>query len=195
MGSHPAPRPPFFAELRHRLGIGPLLQPEGEARRLLQGEIAGRPGVGVAEAEQEINVGGPGPDAMQRGQSGVCLVGFHGGDGVEIDMASGDGLADFLDGLDLRPRQTEPGQLVGAGQSHRVVVERIERREQPPPDRRGACGRELLTADDRAQAGVTTFAAANSGHAGFGEHRLPARVLLDQHADSHFQIRLGVDDV
>ena len=32
---------------------------EGDARRLLHGEIAGRPGVGMAEAEQQIDVGGP----------------------------------------------------------------------------------------------------------------------------------------
>ena len=58
-----------------------------DARRLLQGEVAGRPGVGMAEAEQQIDVGGPRPDAVQRDQRGMRLVGLHLRDGVEIDVA------------------------------------------------------------------------------------------------------------
>ena len=92
-------------------------------------------------------------------------------------------------------RQAEPRELVAARQPHGIVMERIERREQPRPDRRRARGRKLLAADDGAEPGIAALAAAQRRHAGFGEHRLPARVLLDEDADGCFQIGLGVNDV
>src|ERR1700744_3225391 len=66
MRRHTAPGPPRLGELGHALGIGTLPQPKRDARRLLQGKVASRPGIGVAEAEQEIDVGSPRSDAMQR---------------------------------------------------------------------------------------------------------------------------------
>ena len=72
----PAPGPPGFRERSHLLGGRARLEREHEPRRLLQGEIAGGPGIGVAETEQEIDVGGPGTDAVHRGQRGVGLVGW-----------------------------------------------------------------------------------------------------------------------
>ena len=176
MRRHPAPGPPGLGELRQRLGVRPLAQAEGDARRFLHGEVAGRQGIGMAEAEQQINVGGPRPDAVQRGERGMRLVGLHGADARRDRCALGDGLADLLDRFDLRRRQAEPLELVGARAAHRVVMERIEGREQPGPDRGGAGGRELLPAHDGAQAGKARFAAAQAERAGLFGDRLEPRI-------------------
>ena len=78
---------------------GPRLAPRsGKAKYLvvfLHGEVAGRKGVGVAEAEQEIDVGSPRPDAVQRGERRVRRVGIHVADRGQIDVAFRDGFADF----------------------------------------------------------------------------------------------------
>ena len=177
------------------LASGRFFRPKAMRAASCKREVAGRPGVGIAEAEQEIDVGGPGADAMQRGQRRVGLIGLHRGDGIEIDVALGNGLADFLDRLDLGPRQAEPRELIPAREPHRIVMEWIERREQPRPDRRGAGGGKLLAADDGAEPGIAALAAADRRQAGFGENRLPARVLLEEDADGCIQIGLGVNDV
>jgi len=48
----------------------------GDAGRLLQGEIAGRPGIGVSEAGQEIDIRGPGSDAVHGGECVVRVLGL-----------------------------------------------------------------------------------------------------------------------
>ena len=58
--------------------VGPRLQPERELGRLLQGEIAGGEGVGMAEAEQQEDIGGPGADAADRHQRAMRLGGVEG---------------------------------------------------------------------------------------------------------------------
>ena len=68
------------------------------------GYYAGWPGVGIAEAEQQIDIGAPGADAVQRGERGVGLVGLHASDGLKIDGALCDRGTDRLQRLDLRPR-------------------------------------------------------------------------------------------
>ena len=72
---HRAPGPPGFGERRHFFCRRPRAQAEGQPRRFLQGKIARRPGVGVAEAGQQINVGGPWPDAMDGGERRMGFVG------------------------------------------------------------------------------------------------------------------------
>ena len=76
-------------------------------------------------------------------------------------------------------RQSEPRELVGACEPHRVVVKRIERRHQPAADRGGARGRELLAADNR-EPGKAALAPAQRGHAGLFQDRREPRILGDQ---------------
>ena len=76
----------------------------------LEREVAGRPCVGMAEAEQEIDVGRPGPDPVQGGQPRAGLLSLHRADGGEIDLAPGDGFADRLHRPYLGLRQPQPGQ-------------------------------------------------------------------------------------
>ena len=108
---------------------------------------------------------------------------------------SGDGLADFLDRLDLRPDRPSRASL--SPRASRTVSwwNGSNAANSRAADRRRAGGRKLLAADDRAQPGIAALAAADRRHAGFGENRLPARVLLDEDADGRFQIGLGVNDV
>ena len=47
----------------------------------------------MAEAEQQIDVGGPGADAVHRGQRRVGFVGRHGGERREVELAAIDAFA------------------------------------------------------------------------------------------------------
>ena len=71
-----AQRTPAVSVKLGLLRIRPRLKVEADAHRLLKREVARRPGVAVAEAEQEIDIRGPGSDAMQRGQLSVGGVGL-----------------------------------------------------------------------------------------------------------------------
>ena len=73
-----------------------------ERQRAMHGEIAGGPGVAMAEAKQQIDVGGPGADAVQRGQRVVRGVGVLVRQHVEIEPLGGDLARQTLQGLDLR---------------------------------------------------------------------------------------------
>src|SRR5664279_5331432 len=121
MRRYAAPWPPGLGQFGQRLGVWPLAQIERDAGGLLYREIAGRKGVGVAETEQEIDVGGPRPDAVQCDQRGMRLVGRHVADGIEIDVLLSHRLADFFDRFYFRRRQAEPLELVGARAADRIV--------------------------------------------------------------------------
>src|SRR5450759_5916701 len=148
MRRHAAPGPPGFGYFYKPLGVRPLAKPKRDARGLLHGEIARRKRIGMAEAEQQINIGGPRPDAVQRGERGVRQGGLHIADKGEIDLSFGDGFADLADRLEIGSREAEPLELAGARAAHRVVMKRIEGGKQPGADRTGARGRELLSAYD-----------------------------------------------
>ena len=81
----------------------------------------------MAEAEQQIDVGGPRADAVQRGQRVVRGVGVLVRQHVEVQPLRGEFARDVLQRLDLGRRQSEPAEPVGAGFADRVMVERIER--------------------------------------------------------------------
>ena len=66
------------------LPVGRRFKPNAR-RGLLQGEVAGGPGIRMTQTEQEIDVGGPWTDAMQCGERGMGFVSFHAGKRLEID--------------------------------------------------------------------------------------------------------------
>jgi hypothetical protein len=144
----------------------PPFQAEGQPRRLLQGKITGRPRVRMAKTEQEINVGGPWTDAMQRYERCMRRIGVHVSQRVDIDLAFAQRFADCLERPDLGPRQSDARKLFGTGAPYRLGIERIECRGKASPDRCCACGRELLRADDRAQARKAGWAPAQRRPAG-----------------------------
>ena len=81
---------------RHLLGVGPRLQPEADLDRFLHGEVARGPGIAMAEAEQQIDVGGPWADAVQRGERMVRGVGVLLRQHVEIEPLGGEFARDVL---------------------------------------------------------------------------------------------------
>ena len=105
MRRHAAPGPPGLSHFGERLGVRPFAQAEGDARRFLDREIAGRKRIGVTEAEQQVNVGSPRPNSMQCGERCVGLIGIHVSDCGEIDTAFGHRFADLPDRFDLRARR------------------------------------------------------------------------------------------
>ena len=138
MRRHAAPGTPDLRHFCQRLGVRPLAQAEGDTRRFLDRQIAGRKRIGVTEAEQQVNVGGPRPNSMQRGERRVCLIGVHVSDCGEIDAAFSHRFADLPDRFDLRGREAEPFEFVGASPSYRIVMKRIEGGEQPGANCGGA---------------------------------------------------------
>ena len=100
----------------------------------------------MAEAEQQIDVGGPRADAVQRRQRVVRGVGVLFRQHVEVQPLGGQFARDVFQRLDLGGGKAEPAEAVGAGLADRLMIERIERGREPSPDRRGARGRELLAA-------------------------------------------------
>ena len=147
----------------------------------------------MAEAKQQIDVGGPRADAVQRRQRVVRGVGVLVRQHLEIEPFGGEFARQVLQGLDLRRRQSEPAQTVGAGAAQCVMVKRIERGADAAPDRRGARGRHLLAADDRRQAGKAGLAPPQRRHARKLKYRFQPRILLDQRVDGVFEVGLGVE--
>ena len=110
-------------------------------------------------------------------------------------MLLGDGLADFLDRLDLGGGQTQPLEFVAARAADPVVMKRIEGREQPAADRGVARGRELLAAHDGAQSGKARFAPAQAEGAGLLRDRLEPRIGEDELRQAGFEVGVGVEEV
>ena len=107
-----AQRTPGFGQRRHLLGARARLQAQSDFNRFLYGDIAGRPGIAMAEAEQEIDVGGPRPDAVQRGERIVRGVGILVRQHIEIEALGGEFARDILQGLDLCRRQPKPAETM-----------------------------------------------------------------------------------
>ena len=126
-----AQRPPGFGERRHFLWRRPRLQAEPDLDGFLNGDVARRPGIAMAEAEQQIDVGGPWADAVQRCQRVVRGVGVLIGEHVEVQPFGGEFARDVFQGLDLGRRQPEPAEPIGARLAQAFGIERIERRAEP----------------------------------------------------------------
>ena len=88
--------PPRFRQRRHLLGGRTRLQAEANFYRLLHRDIACRPGVAMAETEQQIDVGGPRADAGQRGQRVVRGVGVLARENFEVQPLLGELARDVL---------------------------------------------------------------------------------------------------
>jgi len=133
--------------------------------------------------------------SVQRGERGVRLVGIHVADTRQVDVAVADRLGDFANCLDLGRGQAEPLEPVAARAPDGVVMERLEGGKQPRADRGRAGGRQLLAADDGAQAGKTGLPAAQGEDAGFFCHRLQPRIGEDELRQGGVQVRIGVEEI
>src|SRR6185437_12886276 len=153
-----AQRTPGFAERRHFLRRRPRIQAKPDLDAFLDRDVTGRPGVAMAEAEQEIDVGGPWADAVQRGQRVMRRIRVLVGEHVKIQPPGGKLARDVFQGLDLGRRQPEPAEAVGARLAQAFGMERIERGRKARPDRARAGGGKLLAGDDMGKPHETRLA-------------------------------------
>jgi len=195
MRGYASVRPPDFRERDHLFVGRTRLQRKGNARGFLQGEIARRPGIGVTEAEQQIDIGGPRPDPVQGDECLMRDIRLALGDRVEIEFALFERMRDRLDRFDLGRGKSEPAELVGARAAQRLGMERIEGALQPAPDRARTLGRQLLAADDAGEAWKSALSAAQIRLPGLIEHRRKARVRDQEQGRRGGQIGLGVEEV
>src|SRR3954453_16590890 len=72
------------------------------------------------------------------------------------------------------------------------MIEGIKGEAQAAPDRRGACGRELLAADDVRQACKARLALAQVRHSRELENRFEPLVSLEERADGVLEVSLGL---
>ena len=187
---------------RHDSASGPISFEVGRAssastqpRRFLQGEIAGGPGVGMAEAEQKIDVGGPGPDAVNRGQRRMRLVGRHLDEAGQIEVAALDRLCDRLERADLGRREAGAGKLGRRARAARRSWSNGSNAPlEPSPDRGCACGRELLRDHDRGEARKSVRPPAQRRPSRARQHRTEAGIGVDQARDRMVEIGFGVDE-
>jgi hypothetical protein len=136
-----AQRAPRLRQRRHLFRGRARLEPKSDLDGFLYGEIAGRPGVAMAQAKQQIDIGGPRTDAVQCRQLVVRNVGVFIRQRVEIEALRGDFARETFQGLDLGRGQSEPAEALSAGAAQRIVMKRIECSRQARPDRGGAGSR------------------------------------------------------
>ena len=141
-----APGAPGLGEHDRLLRRRPFRQREGEPRRLLQRKVAGRPGVGMAEAEQEVDVGRPRADAMDGAQRRVGRIRRQVGQRFAIELAARDRLRDLLERANFRRREAERSEPRGAGANEPLGGEGIVGRQPAGPrSRRRSRSRAVAT--------------------------------------------------
>ena len=190
---HSAPRPPRLGQRDDFLRGRPRRQREGKPRGFLQGKIAGRPGIRMAKAEQQVDVGRPRPDAVDGAQRLMGGIGRHVRQRVAIERAARDGPGDLLEGADLGRRQAEPGEPVGARPDQGLRGERIVGGGEPSPDRAGARGRKLLGHHDAGDSRKAAGAAPQRQGSGDGRHLGKPGIGREQRAKAGGDIGFGVD--
>ena len=165
------------------LVVGRAFSRAASLRGLLQREVAGRPGIGVAEAGQQIDVGGPRADAVHGGERRMRLVGRHAAErrrdrARRLSIA----LRDRLERPDLRCRQPERARACRRARAARGVIERIERRGQPAAGSRRR-SRPKAAATRRSRRGRQSRRRGGAAAAaGERQHLAEARIGRDQRA-------------
>ena len=130
----------------------------------------------MAEAGQQVDVGGPRADAVNRGERRMRLIGGNIAKRREREIAARHGAGDFLERFDFRRRQAEPRQPGGARPQNGLGLERIERRGKPAPDRARACRRKLLRHHRRGEPGKAVGPPPQRRPPSFGHQRAKSRL-------------------
>ena len=147
----------------------------------------------MTERRQQINVGGPRSDTVHRGQRGMRLLGRDVGQRCERKLAAGDGARDFLQRLDFRRREADPGELGRARADDRSRCERIERCGKPSSDRAGARGRKLLRYHRRRESGKAIGPSPQRRPSRLGDERVKSRIGRAKCGKRRFEIGFGAD--
>jgi hypothetical protein len=195
MRRHAAPRTPGLGQLGQSLGIRALAQAERHARGFLNRQIARGKRIRVTKAEQEIDIGSPGADSMERGQGRVRIVGAHVANRGEIDLSPGHRLPNLPDGFDLGGRQTKALEFVGTRAPYCIMMKWVKCCEQPAADCGRAGRRKLLAADDGAEAGKARLAPAQTERACPLRNGLEPGIREDQLSKACLEIGVGLKEV
>lgn len=147
----------------------------------------------MAETRQQVNIGGPRPDAVDRGQCGVSIFGSKFAERLKRKLTALDRAGDFLQRADLGRRQSEPRQARRPRAQDRGRIERIKCRSEPAPDRTGACRRKLLRDDDGGQSGEAVRPPPQQRPSGFGRQVGKARINGSERGERRVEIGFGVD--
>ena len=188
---HGRQRSPIFSS---RAVSGRFFRFEREPRGFLQREVAGRPRVGMAEAEQKEDIRRPGTNAFDRDELLVRFLGRHQGERVDIQRVGDDCVGECAQRADFRRGETGGTQrFVGCV----AKVPRIERRDhgaQTAEDRVGAGGRDLLRDDNGGEAFKAGLAPAQRRRSADFEH-VPDRlgVLRGERGDTDRERCLAID--
>src|SRR5262249_9246492 len=127
------------------------LQREQHAGGFLQGKVAGGPGIGVAEAEQEVDVGCPWTDSMDGSQRPMRIVSADLGERPEFEITMLDRLRNRSESLDFPLRKSGGCETRSASAQQRSMIERLDLGSQSVPNCLRARGGELLRDYDRSK--------------------------------------------
>ena len=146
-------RSPGFGKVAGQLLARPLAQAQYPPDRDLHRQVAGRPDVGAAFGEQQIDFRRPAADPLDLHQlrdRGLIV----GGQGVEVQRAVHDQFGQAAGIALLLPRQATGAQRIEIARQQRFgCAAHAQFRLQLAPDRRGGGDADLL-ADDGAQQGL-----------------------------------------
>src|SRR5215470_2130028 len=74
---HAAPGPPRLRKHADFFRGRPLQQPKSQPRTFLKGKIAGRPGIRMSEAKQEVDIGRPRADTVDGTERPARIIVCH----------------------------------------------------------------------------------------------------------------------
>jgi len=147
----------------------------------------------MAQTKQQINVGGPRADAMQRGEHAMGFVGRQIDQAGKIEFAFVDGFGEGFQGLDFAGGQPGAHEFIAAGTQDRRVIQWVERGGEPAEDRLGAGGRELLRDHDRGEAGKAIRASPQRRTAGDRQDLSEPRIRGKKTGEGPIEIGFGVN--
>lgn len=170
-----------------------MVEPEQVSRRLLQGDVAGRPGIAMAEAGQKIDICRPGADSPHIHECGMRFIGRQGAEPVEVEGAVQHGSGDRAEGADLWPRLAGGAEVLVACRGQPRGADLAHHLFQPLPEPAGRPGRDLLEHDDVSEAGKARRASAQGRRSVPGMERRHERAQGAQLGERGVEIGLRVD--
>ena len=151
MRGDPPQRPPALAERHQLFRRWPRRQVQRETRRLLKRKVAGRPGIGVTEAEKQEDVRRPRANPLDRDEGLVRGLRFRHRKRREIERAIHDGHGDCPQSPQLRGGEPAEFELRVLRGEQSCRLQRAETGLQSGKNGIGTCRRDLLRDDDRGQ--------------------------------------------
>ena len=147
----------------------------------------------MAEAEQEIDVGGPRADALDRGQPAVGFRAGKGDEVVEVEAVERGG-GDGAERPDLRRGKSRRAEI-GVARSGEILGAAVGKGGgEAVPDRRGARHRELLADDDAGEPDEAGRAATERHLAGDADDLAEPPVALAEVGQPLGDVGLALDD-